>query len=238
MNLNNAEGEKTKKPFNKRPKGKFIKQIPKPKFLITKETPLTNDPLWKDSFVIDGETGFVSQDSAKEFNADAAGFINLVEQEYKALTDVDKYYAKSIPVSAHAYYHIVLYWYEVALIAQKRGVSSPEQDKLINFVQGYGTAVIAAGAGEYLEGLGDYTDIAGVRHLLRAQEPNAHGHYGPAAPDTHGLYETLPAPIIAFQRVVQDFEASQRGQGRCGSAAKCRPLEKRAKCSEEGARAG
>lgn len=200
------------KPFNKRPKGKFPNTIPKPKFMAKTETPLTNDPLWKESFVLDGETGFVSQDASKQINADAVGFTHLIDQEYKALTDVDKFYSKSVPASAHAYYHIIIiYWYKIALIAQKRGTSCLDQDRLVNFVKGYGSAVICAGAGEYLEGLGDYTDLTGVKHLLRAPEPNNDGHYGRATAETHGFYETLPAPAIAFERIAQDFLASQRG---------------------------
>jgi hypothetical protein len=69
------------KPFQ-RPKAKGPRKIPIPKSLSKTETPLTNDPLWKESFVLDGEAGLVSEDAAKEFNADAAGFISLVNAEY------------------------------------------------------------------------------------------------------------------------------------------------------------
>lgn len=199
-----------KKPFQ-RPKNKIANKPPPPRNKSIKETPLTNDPLWKDSFIIDGETGFVNEASAKEFNADAAGYVNLVEQEYKAISDVDKYYAKSIPASAHAYYHLVIYWYKLALIAQKRGLASNEQDRLVRFVQGYSSNEIAAGAGEYLDGLGDYEDNTGVKHLLRFEEPNALGHFGRVTAQTHGFYETLPAPAIFYHRVVEDLVSSQRG---------------------------
>lgn len=133
---------------------------------------LVNDPLWKDSYVIDGETSFNCEHSAREFQPDAAGYINLVEKEHRALADTDKNYAKTVPASAHVYYHSILYWYKLALAAVKRGITSHDQKKLIRFVEGYPSAVVAAGAGEYLEGLGDYTDITGVKHILRAAEPN------------------------------------------------------------------
>ncbi|CAB3237624.1 unnamed protein product [Arctia plantaginis] len=103
--------------------------VPQPQKLSKTETPLTIDSLWKDSFVLDGETGFVNEIAAKEFEAEAAGYINLIESEYKAISDVEKYYAKSISQTAHVYYHSVLYWYEIALIAQKNGTSSRDQDK-------------------------------------------------------------------------------------------------------------
>ncbi|KPI93332.1 hypothetical protein RR46_10592 [Papilio xuthus] len=44
-----------KKPFQW-PKNKTQKIIPKPNQPSTRKTPLTNDPLWLESFVIDGET--------------------------------------------------------------------------------------------------------------------------------------------------------------------------------------
>lgn len=92
-----------------RPKNKVGKHVPEPLYKSTTETPLVNDQLWKDSYVIDGETGFSCEHSAREFHPDAAGFINLVENEYKAIADTDKNYAKTVPASAHMYYHVVLY---------------------------------------------------------------------------------------------------------------------------------
>lgn len=44
-----------------------------------------------------------------------------------------------------------------------------------------------------------------------AREPNHDGHFGRATADTHGLYETLPAPAIALERVIRDVQASGRG---------------------------
>lgn len=144
-----------------RPRNKISQGPPKGQFKSAQQTNLTNDPLWKDSFLIDGETGFVNSQPTKEFYVDAAGYVQLVEAEYKAISDVDKYYAKSIPASAHAYYHHVLLWHQLALQAQKHGTSTPEQERLVQFVSGYPSATIAAGAGEYLAGLGDYEDATG-----------------------------------------------------------------------------
>lgn len=38
-----------------------------------------------------------------------------------------------------------------------------------------------------------------------------HGHFGQIDVRIHGLYETLPAPRVAYQRVTEDLAASQRG---------------------------
>lgn len=67
----------------------------------------------------------MSEQAAKEFNADAPGYVHLIDQEYRAISDVDKYYAKSIPASAHAYYHVILYWHKLALITPRREAPPP-----------------------------------------------------------------------------------------------------------------
>ncbi|KPJ10830.1 hypothetical protein RR48_00950 [Papilio machaon] len=85
---------KKEKPLFPRPKNRIQRTVPKPSNSSTKETPLTNDPLWLESFVIDGETGFVSEEPTKRFNVDAAGYVQLVKTEYKDISDVDKQYAK------------------------------------------------------------------------------------------------------------------------------------------------
>lgn len=198
---------KGKKPFP-RPNNKVGNGPPKGQFKTVLQTPLTNDPLWKDSFLIEGETGFVNSLPTKEFVVDASGYTQLVEQEYKAISDVDKYYAKSIPASAHAYYHHVLFWYQIALQAQKHGTSTQDQERLVQFVNGYTSATIAAGAGEYLAGLGDYEDATGVKHILVAPHPNGHGHFGRISHLTHVNYEHVPAPAFFLQRVLEDMQVT------------------------------
>lgn len=201
------------KPNFPRPVNNHKKGIPKPAHLTNKETNLTNDPLWKDSFILDGETGFTNEEPTKDFHPDAAGYVHLVEAEYKAISDVDRYYSKSVSASAHAYYHHILLWYKLALQNQKRGLATPEEERLIRFVEGYTTAQIAAGAGEYLTGLGDYSDAMGVKHYLVGSVPNIHGHFGRANAQTHSLYEMLPAPAVLLGRVQQDMlHTTQRGE--------------------------
>lgn len=108
-NKNNVQTEehkshRPKKPIQ-RPTNKVGKTVPEPLYRSTTETPSVNDPLWKDSYVIDGETGFTCEHLAREFHSDAAGFVNLVENEYNAIADTDKNYAKTVPASAHVYYN-------------------------------------------------------------------------------------------------------------------------------------
>lgn len=81
-------------------------------------------------------------------------------------------------------------------------MSNADQDRLVHFVQGYPSAQIAAGAAEYFEGLGDFTDATGVKHLLAVPEVNELGHFGLATQATHpwsirdtaGTGHPLPTP--------------------------------------------
>ncbi|KPI95023.1 hypothetical protein RR46_12027 [Papilio xuthus] len=97
------------------------------------------------------------------------------------------------------------------MAAQKHSTASFDQEKLVQFVSGYGSLEIAAEAGEYLTGLGDYTDAAGVRHTMVARESNRDGHIGTATAETHGFCENLPAPAI-LQRVAEDLRTTVNRQ--------------------------
>lgn len=196
-----------KKPFPRKRPDLQSRELPKPKFLSTTATPLTNDPLWQQAFVNEGERGLTSEESIKVFSADAAGYVALVEQEYLAISDCDKYVTKTVPASAFAYYHHVLWWYRIATIAQKHGEATQSQERLIHFVNGYDIQV-GAGAATYLTGMGDFTDGTGVKHYLKATEPNEEGHFGEIDEMTHRDYETLIAPSISMHRVLSDMRST------------------------------
>lgn len=167
----------TRKPFLRKKPILTTRELPKPKHLSTTSTTLTNDPLWLQSFVNEGERGLTNAKGVKKFNADAAGYVALVEREYDAIADCDKHVVKDVPQSEFAYYHHIMWWYRVALMAKRRGEASHDQDRLIHFVEGY-DVVLGAGAATYLSGMGDYTDVRGVTHYLTAEEPGPDGHFG------------------------------------------------------------
>ncbi|KAL4708041.1 hypothetical protein ACJJTC_013452 [Scirpophaga incertulas] len=123
------------------------------------------------------------------FQADAAGFVELIEEEYHALSDVD---------------HHIMWWYKVALCHQSQGVATTAEDKLIHFVNGYSPSA-GAGAAAYLSGMGDFTDATGVKHKLTSVMPNEHGHYGRVTAENHSHYEMSPAPALSLQRIMHDF---------------------------------
>lgn len=70
--------QKKKKPFLRKKPELQSRELPKPKFLSTTPTPLTNDPLWQQAFVNEGERGLSSVEGIRIFNADAAGYVALV----------------------------------------------------------------------------------------------------------------------------------------------------------------
>lgn len=198
---------KKKKPFQ-RPKPELgSRELPKPKSLSTTPTPHTNDVLWLQAFVNEGDRGMVQVEGTEKFLADASGYVALVEREYEAIADCDKYIAKDVPPSAFAYYHHILWWYRIALMAKRRGEASHDQQRLIEFVDGYDIK-LGAGAATYLSGMGDYVDTRGVNHHLYAQEPGPDGHFGLITEATHRDYETKIAPAISFNRILSDLEAT------------------------------
>ncbi|CAH0721914.1 unnamed protein product, partial [Brenthis ino] len=203
-----------KKPFP-RPRPHFkSKEFPQPQKPSTVQTPLTNDPLWLDSFVREGDNGLTATGADQETPADAAGYVELVEQEYDAIASCDKYFAKTVPLSAFAYYHHIVWWYKIALMAAKHGKASHDQLQLIQLVEGYDT-VIGAGAATYLSGLGDFTDVNGGKHRIVASEPNRDGHFGVLDHTTHGAYETKIAPLVSVHTVFADIRATLQRREQC-----------------------
>ncbi|KOB72385.1 Uncharacterized protein OBRU01_12359 [Operophtera brumata] len=174
-----------------------------PKKLSTQASELTNDILWKEGLVLDGEVDLVYSRPIREFSPDASGFETLLEEEYKAISDVDKAFVKAIPQSVYNHFHHTLYWYKLSTQAIANGTSSREQEQLVNVVNSHDVSV-PSGAAAYLAGLGDFEDVTGVKHKLSSIEPNDNGHFGRATAQTHNDYETLPAPAISLQRVLED----------------------------------
>ncbi|CAG4974232.1 unnamed protein product [Colias eurytheme] len=183
-------------------------EFPGPSKQSTHETPLTNDPMWKDALVTEGEHGVLPIAAIATTSADALGYVELIEQEYDAIASCDKAFGKNVPLSAFANYHHILWWYKIALLDAKHGKASHDQLNLIQFVEGYDT-VVGAGAATYIEGLGDFTAMNGVKYYVTAREPNGQGHYGAITELTHNLYETHIAPAVSFGTVLADITATR-----------------------------
>ncbi|KAK6639959.1 hypothetical protein RUM43_008236 [Polyplax serrata] len=73
--------------------------------LSRKQTPLTNDPIWMETDVLD-----------REFEADSS----LVDAEYRAVADVDKNFSKIVSPSACNYFATICLWYHGELAAEHR----------------------------------------------------------------------------------------------------------------------
>ncbi|KOB70411.1 Uncharacterized protein OBRU01_16195, partial [Operophtera brumata] len=161
-----------------------------------------------EGLILDGVVGLVNARPIQEFQPDAAGFESLLEEEYKAISDVDKAFVKfvkAIPQSVYNHFHHVLYWYRLSLQSVANGTSSREQEQLVNVVNSYDVSVPSCAAA-YLAGLGDFEDVTGVKHRMVSTEPNDLGHFGRATAQTHNLYESSPAPAISLQRVLEDLQ--------------------------------
>lgn len=81
--------------------------LPKPKYLSTSSTPLTNDPSWLQSFVIEGHEGFVKPAKPAEFCVSTDPFLPLVFNGYQLIFLANKSFGNAISLSVYTYYNIM-----------------------------------------------------------------------------------------------------------------------------------
>ncbi|KAL7672491.1 hypothetical protein ACOME3_007375 [Neoechinorhynchus agilis] len=93
------------------------------------ETPALDPPeclstmglaLYED-IVIDDRPGLYNVFGEREFAPDAAGFMELVENEYDILARTDKACGQLISRSTHAYFATIMYWYRLKKIISSHG---------------------------------------------------------------------------------------------------------------------
>lgn len=77
------------------PKPDLKKGPPVPRHLATKQTPLKNDPIYVDSFVIDGDRGFIPAPRARFFSPSCDSFIPLIHADYYNLVSANRSFGKT-----------------------------------------------------------------------------------------------------------------------------------------------
>lgn len=100
--------------------------IPKPQYLSKKDSELTNEPLWKDSFVIDGEE-CIQNEKSELFYPDLNGFLGLIRDEYIKLCYTGKEFGSKIPGSAFSYYANTRARYRLLIL--NKGTVTPSMDQ-------------------------------------------------------------------------------------------------------------
>jgi hypothetical protein len=91
-------------------------EIPKPEHLSKKATPLTNDPLYLEAFVIEGDRGFTEDAGAQTFTVTTDSFITLVTRTYHTVCAADKEFSRFVSLTMYQYYNVLHFWARIAAI--------------------------------------------------------------------------------------------------------------------------
>lgn len=96
------------------------KEMPVAKHLSTSSTPLTNDPLWLNSFCIEGHEGLVQPARPQEFQP-STDFLSLIIADYQQINSANKPFDKSVALSTYVYYNVMHLWARLLAIERHYG---------------------------------------------------------------------------------------------------------------------
>lgn len=120
-----------------------VKKGPPPaRHLATKQTPLKNDPIYLESFVVDGDRGFIPAPRAKFFSPSCDSFLPLVHADYTNLVAANRSFGKVVSQSTYAYYNIMHLWARLYAIMRHRRELTPI---VLSFSDGYQPRRLAVG---------------------------------------------------------------------------------------------
>jgi hypothetical protein len=186
-------------------------EIPKPQHLSKKPTPLTDDPLYLEAFVVECHRGFTEDAEINTFTITADSFVTLVTRTYHTVCAADKEFARYVSLSMYLYYNTLHFWARTAAIREHRGFATEEERNLIRYLRSEEYPVHET-VNAYLRGIGNFEDPSGTKHQFRlmrlsgTQDYEAlSGFFGRVDANTHYLYEGLPAPGILAARLLRDL---------------------------------
>jgi hypothetical protein len=192
--------------------------VPEPQHLSNTETPLTNDPLWLESFVIEGDRGYVEDAGVQKFTVTADSFVSLVQRTYETVSAADKEFSRHVSQSMYLYYNTMHFWGRIAAIRVHTGLATEDEQNLRRYLASKEYPVHEP-INAYLRGIGDFNDPTGGEHQFkllrlpsREEFEGIGGYFGRVSSDTHYLYESLPSPGVAARRVAADLQFTT-GQG-------------------------
>ena len=185
--------------------------VSKPQHQSKKQTPLANDPLYMEAFVIEGDKGFVEEAGRKVFSPSFESFISLIERTYTQVCTTDKQFQRHVSLSMYVYCNVAHLHARIAAIRQHTGRSVEDENNLIFYMKSEDYPVYEP-VNAFLRGLGDFEDPSGTYHHFSIRQiptPQAFagfsGYYGRIDRNTHAIYECYPAPGIAAQRIIEDY---------------------------------
>lgn len=184
-------------------------RAPPPRHLATKQTPLRNDPMYLDAFVVDGEHGLVQESRVETFSPSFDSFLPLVRCDYQQIVSANRPFGKEICLSVYTYYCIQHLWARIIAIRRhRRRLTWEEQQYLENFE--HDALPTTQPVNDYLRSIGDFTDTTGTHHQFDVPSPNEDGHFGVIDENSHNYYEAYPAPKIALEQIVREFDFDGR----------------------------
>lgn len=173
--------------------------------------PEAKDPLSKDIFVIEGDTGFIEEAGEKKIAPSCESFISLCERTYQQVAAVDRQWGKSISPAMYTYYNTVHLWSRIAAIRNITGRACEDERNLLCYVDN-DQYPIHETINTYFSGLGNFEDPSGSKRkfvCLRIPDVKKYGgitgFFGKVDSRTHYLYEGYPAPGVTAQRIQSDY---------------------------------
>jgi hypothetical protein len=186
-------------------------EVPKPEHLSKKATPLTNDPLYIEAFVIEGDRGFTEDAGAQTFTVTTDSFRILVTTTYHTVCAADKEFSRFVSLTMYQYYNVLQFWARIAAFREHRGMASIEELNLVHYLSSNEYPVRDT-INSYLRGIGEFENPSGIKHKFRLlQLPGINvyegvgGFFGKVGANTHYLYESLPAPGVVALRLLRDL---------------------------------
>lgn len=107
---------------------------PKPQHLSKTQSPLTNDPLWMEAFVIDGDRGLVEDAGEQKFTVTADSLISLVKRTYETMSSADKEFNRHVSLSMYQYYNVIHFWARLAAIREHTGLATEDERNLKRYL--------------------------------------------------------------------------------------------------------
>jgi hypothetical protein len=198
-----------------KPKGQIKRRNCRPsqtnEFLNPKTKALSNDPLYLEAFVIDGDQSYVEAAGKPDFTITTDSFISLNRRTYNTVCISDKEFGKHVSLSMYLYYNTLHFWARIADIRHHHGYASIEEQNLVRYISTPQYPVhepIKA----YLRGIGDFEDPTGTKHQFKelrlpsdVEHDGVTGFFGRVSAETHFLYRSLPAPGVVVYRILQDL---------------------------------
>lgn len=185
-----------------------------PKSLSTQSSKEKNDPMLKESILVEGLSGMIPVRKTREFHLDYSQYITLVRETYIVMTKADRGLAKFVSLSLFEYYCVILLWKRLSYVETSRGDGVLEYERLKRALPP--NLAIPEEIGIYLDGIGNVIDaeentfeLRIYRDLARDLVNGLSGHYGRVDAATHEAYETAPAPFVSYYRMVMDLARDQ-----------------------------